>query len=46
MRTMNEAYRALHIKDVKKHYTLRRGDSMNLDAIEKHCEQQSQVKQE
>ncbi len=30
----------------KRHYTLRRGDSMNLDAIEKHCEQQPQVKQE
>ncbi len=30
----------------KKHYTLRRGDPMNLDAIEKHCEQQPQVKQE
>ncbi len=30
----------------KKHYTLRRGDSINLNAIEKHCEQQSQVKQE
>jgi len=30
----------------KKHYTLRRGDSMNLDAIEKHHEQQPQVKQE
>ncbi len=30
----------------KRHYILRRGDSMNLDAIEKHCEQQSQVKQE
>jgi len=27
-------------------YILRRGDSMNLDAIEKHCEQQSWVKQE
>ncbi len=27
-------------------YTLRRDDSINLDAIEKHCEQQSQVKQE
>ncbi len=30
----------------RKHYTLRRGDAMNLDAIEKHCEQQPQVKQE
>jgi len=30
----------------ERHYTLRRGDSMNLDAIEKHCEQQSWVKQE
>jgi hypothetical protein len=30
----------------ERHYTLRRGDPMNLDAIEKHCEQQSQVKQE
>jgi len=30
----------------KRHYTLRRGDPMNLDAIEKHCEQQSWVKQE
>jgi len=30
----------------KRHYTLRRGDPMNLDAIEKHCEQQPQVKQE
>jgi len=29
----------------KRHYTLRRGDPMNLDAIEKHCEQQPQVKQ-
>jgi hypothetical protein len=46
MRTMNEAYRTLHIKDVKRHYILRRGDPMNLDAIEKHCEQQPQVKQE
>jgi len=27
-------------------YTLRRGDPMNLDAIEKNCEQQPQVKQE
>ncbi len=27
-------------------YTLRRGDPINLDAIEKHCEQQPQVKQE
>jgi len=27
-------------------YTLRRDDLMNLNAIEKHCEQQSQVKQE
>jgi len=30
----------------ERHYTLRRGDPMNLDAIEKHCEQQPQVKQE
>jgi len=30
----------------ERHYTLRRGDPINLDAIEKHCEQQSQVKQE
>ncbi len=30
----------------KKHYILRRGDSMNLNAIEKNCEQQSWVKQE
>ena len=30
----------------KRHYILRRGDSMNLDAIEKHHEQQSWVKQE
>jgi len=30
----------------ERHYTLRRGDPMNLDAIEKHCEQWSQVKQE
>jgi hypothetical protein len=30
----------------ERHYTLRRGDPMNLNAIEKHCEQQSQVKQE
>jgi len=30
----------------KRCYILRRGDSMNLDAIEKHCEQQPQVKQE
>ncbi len=30
----------------KRHYTLRRGDSMNLDAIEKHCEQWPWVKQE
>ncbi len=29
----------------KRHYTLRRGDPMNLDVIEKHCEQQPQVKQ-
>jgi len=29
----------------KRHYTLRRGDPMNLDAIEKHHEQQPQVKQ-
>jgi len=30
----------------KRHYILRRGDPMNLNAIEKHCEQQPQVKQE
>jgi len=30
----------------ERHYTLRRGDSINLNAIKKHCEQQSQVKQE
>jgi len=30
----------------RRHYTLRRGDPMNLNAIEKHCEQQPQVKQE
>jgi len=30
----------------KRHNTLRRDDLMNLNAIEKHCEQQSQVKQE
>ncbi len=30
----------------ERHYTLRRGDPMNLNAIEKHCEQQPQVKQE
>ncbi len=30
----------------KRHYTFRRGDPMNLDTIEKHCEQQPQVKQE
>ncbi len=30
----------------KRHYTLRRDDPMNLNAIEKHCEQQSWVKQE
>ncbi len=30
----------------ERHYTLRRGDSMNLNTIEKHHEQQSQVKQE
>jgi len=29
----------------KRHYTLRRGDPMNLNAIEKHCEQQPWVKQ-
>jgi len=34
------------LKVWEKHYTLRRGDSMNLDTIEKHCEQQPQVKQE
>jgi hypothetical protein len=36
MRTTDEAYRALHIKDVRRHYILRRGDPMNLNAIEKH----------
>ncbi len=30
----------------ERHYTLRRGDPMNLNAIKKHCEQQPQVKQE
>jgi len=30
----------------ERHYILRRGDPMNLDAIKKHCEQQSWVKQE
>ncbi len=30
----------------KRHYILRRGDPMNLNAIEKHHEQQPQVKQE
>jgi hypothetical protein len=30
----------------ERHYILRRGDPMNLNAIEKHCEQQPQVKQE
>jgi len=30
----------------KRHYTLRRGDLINLNAIKKHHEQQSQVKQE
>ncbi len=30
----------------KRHYIFRRGDSMNLNAIEKHCEQWPQVKQE
>jgi len=30
----------------ERHYTLRRGDPMNLDAIKKHHEQQPQVKQE
>jgi len=30
----------------KRHYTLRRGDPMNLNAIEKHHKQQPQVKQE
>jgi len=34
------------LKVWERHYTLRRGDPMNLDAIEKHCEQQPQVKQE
>ncbi len=32
------------LKMWERHYILRRGDSMNLDAIEKHCEQQPQVK--
>ncbi len=30
----------------ERYYTLRRDDSMNLNTIEKHCEQQPQVKQE
>jgi len=30
----------------ERHYILRRGDPMNLNAIKKHCEQQPQVKQE
>ncbi len=30
----------------RRHYILREGDSMNLDVIEKHCEQQPWVKQE
>ncbi len=30
----------------KRHYTLKRGDPINLNTIEKHCEQQPQVKQE
>jgi len=30
----------------RRHYTLKRGDSMNLNTIKKHCEQQPQVKQE
>jgi len=30
----------------ERHYTLRRGDPMNLNTIKKHCEQQPQVKQE
>ncbi len=34
------------LKMWKRHYTLRRDDSMNLDVIEKHHEQQSWVKQE
>jgi len=34
------------LKVWKRHYILRRGDPMNLNAIEKHCEQQPQVKQE
>jgi len=34
------------LKVWERHYILRRGDSINLDAIEKHCEQQPQVKQE
>ncbi len=34
------------LKMWEKHYILRRDDPMNLDAIEKHHEQQSQVKQE
>jgi hypothetical protein len=46
MRMTDEVYRALHIKNVKRCYTLRRGDPINLDAIKKHCEQQSWVKQE
>jgi len=33
------------LKMWERHYTLRRGDSMNLNAIEKHCEQRPQVKQ-
>jgi len=33
------------LKVWRRHYILRRGDPMNLDAIEKHCEQQPQVKQ-
>jgi len=34
------------LKVWERHYTLRRGDPMNLNAIEKHCEQWPQVKQE
>jgi len=34
------------LKVWERHYTLKRGDPMNLDAIEKHCEQQPQMKQE
>ncbi len=34
------------LKVWERHYILRRGDPMNLNAIEKHCEQWPQVKQE